>query len=346
MIRVYLSAYLNQNFGDDLFLKVLLERYPNVIFYTMSNYDYDDYNNLKVIKYKKVRILNKMIKIFTFNKLSFENLLCRKCDYIVMLGGSMFIENKSKHYLSLYKNKKYFILGTNFGPYYSEKYKNNCASFFSKAEDVCFRDKYSYNLFNDNKKIRYANDILFSLNVKKYISNSKTVSISVINPDLKLSSMFTNDYILFIKSIIAKFSQNGYKVNILSFCENEGDEIIANKICNEVNNSNIKRISYNGNIDDMLYALGSSEYIVGSRFHANIIGLIMKKKIIPIAYSDKTINTLKDLGFDDKIYDIRSLDEFNYDFSNLKTFKIEKKLNPLDHFKVLDEILKEDNYEK
>ena len=39
MIKVYLLAYLNRNFGDDLFLKILLERYPNIILntYTRGN---------------------------------------------------------------------------------------------------------------------------------------------------------------------------------------------------------------------------------------------------------------------------------------------------------------------
>ena len=45
--------------------------------------------------------------------------------------------------------------------------------------------------------------------------------------------------------------------------------------------------------------------IVASRFHANILGLITGTLILPLVYSSKTENVLKDIDFNGKILDIK-----------------------------------------
>lgn len=35
-MKIYLDAFLSQNLGDDLFLDILLKRYPNHKFYTLT----------------------------------------------------------------------------------------------------------------------------------------------------------------------------------------------------------------------------------------------------------------------------------------------------------------------
>ena len=68
----------------------------------------------------------------------------------------------------------------------------------------------------------------------------------------------------------------------------------------------------------------------------------MNKKIIPIAYSDKTINALKDLGYNGKIYDIRALDTFDSNLHVYNEFQLDDSLCPLEHFKIIDNDLKEE----
>ena len=100
---------------------------------------------------------------------------------------------------------------------------------------------------------------------------------------------------------------------------------------------------YDGDIQEALNIIGDCRVVVGSRFHANILGLILDKTIIPVIYSDKTINALKDINFNGKIIDIRKLDEFKVE--DLKeedlTYKVdvskEKELSKK-HFELLDKI--------
>ena len=93
MIRkIYLKAYLNKNLGDDLFIKIFSERYKDSNFITMSKEKYQNkFKNIEIFNNKK---LNKYISRFTFSRLSYENVLMNKCDFTVVIGGSMFMENK------------------------------------------------------------------------------------------------------------------------------------------------------------------------------------------------------------------------------------------------------------
>ena len=72
----------------------------------------------------------------------------------------------------------------------------------------------------------------------------------------------------------------------------------------------------------------------------------MGNTVIPIAYSDKTINVLNDMGFKGKIFDIRYMDKFNVKDLTEKdiSYKIDvadEIINSQKHFEKLDKIFKE-----
>ena len=108
---------------------------------------------------------------------------------------------------------------------------------------------------------------------------------------------------------------------------------------------NIEYYFYRGNIVEALNKIADSQIVVGTRFHANILGLIMKKTIIPIAYSDKTINVLKDMNYKGKIFDIRDIGNFNIDSLDEQDlfYKYDVSFQKEDsekQFEKLDEIIK------
>lgn len=83
-MQIYVNAYLEKNLGDDLFLKILVDRYKNHKFYAISN-TYSSKNNLQIYKNTlKMKILNKLglkEKVYIDSK-----------DISVSIGGSMYIE--------------------------------------------------------------------------------------------------------------------------------------------------------------------------------------------------------------------------------------------------------------
>lgn len=357
MKKVYIEAYLFKNLGDDLFIKILTERYKDVQFYaqTRSYYKNNTFGkNLKIYSNLSVGIINKLFeKIFhKYNYIGEK--LKSKCDYMVSIGGSIFMEkddfSKVEKQFSLYDNKKpLYILGANFGPYKSEKYKIYVANILKRAKDVSFRDKKSYQEFSDIDSVRCNSDIVFSLNIENIKKkNEKNVIISVIDCELKQLSNMKKEYENMLLQLTKRFIKQEYTVTLMSFCKEQGDEKVVNSLYNRLDENDrkfVKKFFYRGSIDKALEEIARSQIVVGSRFHANVIGLLMEKKILPIAYSDKTINTLKDLEFKGEIIDIRKIKEF--DINKLDINKLESIINveyyiesARKQFSKLDEALK------
>lgn len=102
----------------------------------------------------------------------------KRCDAIVYIGGSIFIEYDNwKQILTWWDyealNRKFYILGANFGPYKTEEYRNKLASIFNNVQDICFRDKYSYNLFSDVKRLDMLLIFCLITNVKPQKQKSR-----------------------------------------------------------------------------------------------------------------------------------------------------------------------------
>lgn len=318
-MKIYLKSYLKKNLGDDLFVKIITDRYPNVIFrgISLKKYDKGYGKNLKIDYGYRYKVVDKVLKKITKNNKSLERLYIKKCDKTVLIGGSMFIQYKQCNYPEIgeLKNKDYYILGTNFGPYRTNEYLKSVEMFIKGARDVCFRDKNSYNIFKNYDNVRYEPDIVFSLDIKNVnIKNSKTVIVSVINCDKKSIREKRNIYEKKITETIKYFRKIGYNVVLMSFCKDEGDEIAIKRILNNCDDNDkkyIKTYYYNGDIREALNIISDSQIVVGTRFHANILGLLFGKTIIPIAYSKKTIDTLNDISFKGKILKIDQIDKFN-----------------------------------
>lgn len=86
MKKIFLMAYARKNLGDDLFIKMLLERYPMHQFYMKINkYEYldelDKYNNLNV-------------SIGNDTDEELYKLDVNQFDIYIYIGGSIFMEGR------------------------------------------------------------------------------------------------------------------------------------------------------------------------------------------------------------------------------------------------------------
>lgn len=306
-MKIYLDAYLSKNLGDDLFIDILLKRYPNHKYFAISKGE--------KYKIKNLKVFSNSYFFRAIKKFELEKYLANTRDLVITIGGSMYIENNdSTRDFSLGKNKQY-ILGSNFGPYQTEEYFNNLYKIFEKAEDVCFREEYSYNLFKNLSNVRYAQDIVFSMDTSSIkITQNKRAIISVIDCKSKLDEKYQEVYEQGIVKLINYLFSIDYKICLMSFCKAENDEDAINRIINKLDEKSKEKIEkyfYNGNIEEALNNIGDSSIVIGSRFHAIIIGLLLNKSVLPIIYSDKTKHVLEENNIDVKIIDIKNMDHFN-----------------------------------
>lgn len=367
MKKILVYAYYAKNLGDDLFLKVLFDRYPNVEFYLLhANESYRNifskYDNVKIFNVKRNRLCNKIYNKFNHIIDYFKDY--SNFDALIYIGGSIFIEN-NKFWKKQYKerkllnskfiqnNKKIFIIGSNFGPFKNDIFKDKYESLLKECHDVCFRDEYSYDLFKINKNIRIAPDVVFQLNAdsiyRQVDKENKNVGFSIIDlehrTDLK---KYCEVYDKTIKLLIEKYVNQGYRITMFSFCKVEGDEKAIERVLTNIDEKilkNIDIVKYDGNIDNFIDIYKKMNIIIGTRFHSIILSQIFNQTVYPLIYSKKTYDTLRYLGLDKYYSDIKDLSSINLDsiieiskFNKLENKQILSESNL--QFAKLDEFIK------
>lgn len=278
--------------------------------------------------------------------------MVRKVNYIVTIGGSIFIEPDHKHIkkcLTKKKNlfvpdKRNLILGANFGPYQDDFFYDFFKKEFKKYDYISFRDHESYNLFCELNNVHYAPDILFGIKKLDVEGIEEPKKGYVILQVIEKAQNNIDEYIAKNLEVIKYYNSKDLEVILMSLCENEGDLNIAKKIAKN-SKSKIKIINYDGNIAEILTYIKNADYLIGARFHSIVMSLVYGVPCLPISYSNKTDNLLKDINFEGlkvKINDFARLtiEEIDRNRVNKYVVNVEKQVkNSEKHFMYLDKLL-------
>jgi len=319
--KVFVSAYVSNNLGDDLFIKELYERYNDVDFYMLGpkkySNEWSNVKNLKFIGFNKLlwKVFNNSLLVYLI-VISFISLFIKTN---ILVTGSLFDENTTSN-KSLVKKRinnfffdKVAYMSCSMGYYKTEKFVSKCKKVISGVDDICFRDDYSYELFKDLKNVRLAKDMIFQMEVESSQLEDYIV-ISVIDlgsrKELKdFEKIYLKKNIEMIEEILAKFS----KVYLMGFCENERDHVAINKIIELLPNNiagNVSVINHH-NMKESLDVIKKSKGVVATRFHSYILAYIMNKPMYNISYSMKTNNSIASLNEDIRIMDIEKIESLN-----------------------------------
>lgn len=338
-MKVYVDVYLAKNLGDDLFVDILAKKFPKIDFvvnYYGAEYDafFNRYDNLNKSYYPFIyRILNKL-KIYDY--INDTKRISDNYDAYIFLGGSIFRE-ESDYWESLYyhrlkiveefekKEKPVFILGANFGPYITQDFFDKYFFLFSKCHDICFRDSYSKELFKNLDNVRYEADIIFQFDIEKNVENSNIIGYSLIEPKHKYDlKKYRNSYMNTIVQSVNRNINAGKQCVFFSFCKKEGDTNICKEIygkLSKLNQTKVQIVEYDGDIQNFISHFNKCEMIIACRFHANILGILAGIRVIPFVYSQKTVNVLKDVNFNDLIFSIKN--DILLDVNEDSKFKIQ-----------------------
>jgi len=318
-----LQMYLNENFGDDMFLDLIAKRFPKVEFELIGNIPQvyvNKYHNVKVYRLNPLRAkLDKLFR-YVFHKNIYLDLRQSKNHGVVILGGSVFMDKPLAKRIyktrmnSIKCGKPFFVIGANFGPAFSQLFVDNYHEFFARCHDVCFRDSISADCFADIESVRYQPDVVFNMVKRDEEILRGQVGISII--DLEDGSHKTignlkSSYEKKMVELIDDILRGGYCVRLYSFCNKQGDLRAINRIMGRLSNPNHVNLSsyyyHDLKLNEFDIDFARNEYIIATRFHSMILGIKNGQKVFPIIYDDKTRSVIKDLNI--KNYcDLKTID--------------------------------------
>src|SRR5690606_5263922 len=88
--------------------------------------------------------------------------------------------------------------------------------------------------------------------------------------------LYINKYV----ELIEYYQTKGYSIYLFSFCQDEGDEVIIERIFSRLNRTvNVEKVFYNGNIDSFLNLFSKMSEMFCGRFHAMILGMLYGQSI-------------------------------------------------------------------
>lgn len=314
MKRIKLYGYFNQNLGDDLMVGLLLQRYPEIGFYSDSWQPTPAAPNLvsQETLQRKYGRLNHLLNILTFYQREdfFLNAIKRRydqeCICSVYIGGSIYMQDGDAAPRILREEQKMkhgplFVIGANFGPYREERFREAFEGYFRRCAGVTFRDGASFAQFRHCGEISHAPDVVLNLQAIPEASNG-TVLISVIDlthrPEL---TVWQERYEAYIARLCEACLRQGKRPVLVSFCEAQGDGRAAERILEKLGPECRKGtdiLCYRGNVEEMLHAFARAERVIATRFHALILALCYEKPVFALCYSEKLTNVLQDLDFD------------------------------------------------
>lgn len=368
--KVYLFACIEKNIGDDLFIYLVSQRYPNVNFVISDDAKYLQQNNLTNLEYSEIlrkwlkfanNESNNVIKRFLISILEkIYRLKLKKLDSIYIVGNAFKNTNYKGNYQinwlkkRLYISNNFYLISTNYGPANCDEWKKACHDVFSKMTDVCFRDVMSFDAFRDLKNVRYAPDAVLSIDVdnssKNKILEDKYIIMSIIDCSMndrsdKLNAS-TNDYESKMAYLINEFNKRGVNVILLNsntIQDKPASERILEKCKNKTRNL---VYDYDGNIKELFNIYINATAIIATRLHTIILGWLYEIPVIPIVYDIKVenlLNSYKFDGFSEKITNMKNIDFFsiNYAIENY-SFKISKDIlnESQNQFEKIDILLK------
>ncbi|MCH1981748.1 polysaccharide pyruvyl transferase family protein [Ruminococcus sp. OA3] len=304
---VLVYFYGNGNVGDDLFFDILVNRYKDKEFTVL----------LQSASAKSFCSQYKNVKIYSQDSI----LRVKSCNTFILIGGSMFTQPlnwyrkiaETRDFLKV--SRKKFMLGINFGPYTDENYLQEYRKIFRLCSDVCFREQYSFHLFRDLKNVRCEADIVFSQRYRACGNTGAAISLISLSHRKELEQ-YQDTYIRSMTMMCRDIIREGLTVRLLCFCVNEKDNVAAEAIWENLDESEkamTEKVFYHGNLNEFLHILGSVKYLIGTRFHANVLGFLMQKTVYPIVYSQKTVHMLEDAGFNGACGDIRASELITWD---------------------------------
>ena len=332
---VCISGYYGfDNFGDETILKILVENLksfekPPKITVFSSNPD-------------KTALQFEVDSVQSFNIKSLIKTIM-KSDCLISGGGSLLQDATSAKSLVYYLGvigiaaffrKKIIIFAQGIGPVNNRLLANLTVYLIKKADLVTVRDDNSLRLMEkSNIKAIKCSDPVWNYNITK---NTACIA-EKIGIQLRDFASLEDKFIKQLASSINKFYQDK-EINLLSL-QNNIDLDICNKLKKaliEINPALKIKVIENTSNDKVIEDICSLNTLIAMRYHACLIAIKARVKLLPLSYDIKTETLAKEFNleyidvskFDDmeEIFEKFVSRDIHYDNEKIDSLKFDFKL--------------------
>lgn len=298
-MRILLDAYFDNNFGDDLFIDLLLKRYSHALFYTFWK------DTPQCVLDRASEISNLVI-------------LPRGCmmqknwnfDAYIMIGGDVLpngIDYSER--ISGMRNVKacggyVAMLGFSLYEEYEEKTIRDLREMAEIADSIVIRDKISANRFKElvpEANVVAATDMVFTADFR--LEECGKDNVLGIVPRRKLYST-EEEHLAYCRSMAqiadAYIEKNvDCGVRFLAYSTGEYDDrAVALDIIRLMKDpAKAEVIGYEGDITNFLEKIASCKALLPTRFHGLVLALIFRIPFVPVPYEVKVKQLLEELDY-------------------------------------------------
>lgn len=312
MTKFVVSGYIGfNNFGDEAIAKVL------------TTY-------LKTINPEKITVISsnpkktsEMFGVDSVGMLDFIQPIINS-DVLISGGGSLLQDITSLksllYYLSIIMlalvfNKKVVIFAQGFTPFRTKIGKFLTGFVLKRCEKIYVRDNKSHFLLKDlGIDSNIVSDPVFGIEVPSVIEKNGV--------GIQLRDFFSmNDKFLdkLSEEIVKNFGDKTIK--LFSLQDNLDLEILV-KFKQKLLDKGVKSEIYNNlTVEETIEELSKLEYLVGMRFHSNLVAVKAGVKVLGINYDVKVLTLSQDIGF--SVINIEQ-EDFSQEFDKLKTLDVSK----------------------
>jgi len=312
--RIVLSGYFGfKNFGDEAILSVLINKLSEyrariTVISSDTTYTKSRYKHIRAVK--------------TFDILNIAGFIS-KSDILISGGGSLLQDVTSFKsliyylfiiFLGLLFKKKVIIFAQGIGPLRNPAGKLLTSAILTHCDYISVRDKKSYELL---KKMGIKSELLcdpiFSLKIPE------TEKMETVGVQLRNCRQMNADFIDRLASAICS-NFSGEKIEIYSFQDSYDLEVCKSlkKNINLLNSNMEVEIFSELSNTEIINRIRFCRYLIAMRFHAVIIGLLSKCKVLSINYDIKVEKISEEFSL--PMLDLRK--DFGNRFSQLISQKL------------------------
>ena len=316
MTKFLVSGYIGfDNFGDEAIASVLT-------------------SHLKLLNAEETVLLSsnpeKTAKLYNVKSVGMFKFLSavKKTDVLISGGGSLLQDITSLksllYYLAVITSalifkKKVIIFAQGFTPFRTKLGKFLTKQVLKKCYKITVRDSKSQNLLSEMGILSdLVADPVFGIEVNEHLHQG-------IGVQLRDFHSVNDNFLYRLAEQIEKYFKSE-EIKLISL-QDSIDLPLLEKFEKILNKKEIKtKIYKNLSINDAIKTLSELEYLVGMRFHANLVASKAKVKVLGINYDIKVLNLSNTVGFPiigleenylgDEFEQLLNLDTQNYKIPN------------------------------